>query len=142
MKKNAFTIMELLVVVAIFLAMFAILGPFVRMARIRANRLQCADNLRKVSIGLHSYAADHNDAFPPGLKELYPNYVKSEAAFDCPAYKDIGTADRPDYAYRAGLTENSNVKNIIVEDIDGNHNKSGRNILRIDGSLEWSRSGR
>jgi len=63
--------------------------------------------------------------------------VDNEKSFDCPAAKTPGTKDKPDYIYTAGLTELSSPKEIIVQDIDGNHKKSGKYILRINGSVEW-----
>lgn len=141
-NNKGVTIVELIVVVMAFLLIIGALTPFVNMARSRSHRLACANNLRKISLGLHAYAAEHNDLFPAALGELYPRYVGAESAFDCPASKDMGTKERPDYKYAFGLTERTSPKEIIVEDIDGNHRKNGRNILRIDGSVEWSGAGR
>ncbi len=138
-KKAGFTIMELLVVAAVFFIMIAVLAPFVRMARERAIKMQCANNLREISLRLHAYAADHNDVFPANLSDLYPNYVANGKTFDCPASKTEGTSKNPDYSYAANLRESSDLKEAIVADLDGNHKKSGKNILRIDGSVKWVR---
>lgn len=135
------TIIELVVVVCIFLLMVAILTPFVNMAKRRWQRIGCANNLRELSLGLHAYAADHNDAFPEKLGDLYPNYVSSDRVFDCPAIKNIGTKEAPDYEYYAGLSEEAPLKEIIVRDKDSNHGKTGNNILRVDGSVEWAGGG-
>jgi competence protein ComGC len=132
------TIIELVVVVCIFLLMVAILTPFVNMTKMRWYRIGCANNLRELSLGLHSYAADHNDTFPEKLGDLYPNYVTSEKVFDCPAIKNIGTKEAPDYEYTSGLSEIAPPKEIIVRDQDSNHRKTGNNILRVDGSVEWA----
>jgi len=51
MDKKAFTIKELLFVIGVFIVMIAVLGPFVRMAKVRANRVECANNLRRISLG-------------------------------------------------------------------------------------------
>ena len=142
MKRKGVTIIELLVVVAIFLVMTACLAPFVHMVKVRSQRIDCANNIRKLSLGLHAYALVHNEAFPASLGELYPNYVDDQNVFDCPASKRKGTKDNPDYNYKAGLTETSNPKEIIIEDLDGNHGKAGKNTLRINGSIEWARAGR
>ena len=132
------TIIEFVVVVSAFSLIIGALTPFVNMAKARSRRLGCANNLRKISLGLHSYAADHNDSFPAGLGELYPVYVDTEKVFDCPATRNIGTKEKPDYKYTFGLTELTPPKETIVEDIDGNHKRDGRNILRVDGSVEWA----
>jgi len=138
MKKNyAFTVVELAVVVAIFLIMLMALAPFVKIAKDRKNRINCADNVMQISLALHSYAADHDGAFPPVLGDLYPAYITDEKVFDCQASKVAGIKDRPDYNYTAGLTELSPPTTIVVQDNDSNHKKAGRNILRINGSVEW-----
>jgi type II secretory pathway pseudopilin PulG len=133
----AFTIVELVVVAAIFALMALALAPFINMAKARSGRMKCANNMREISLALHSYAADHDDAFPARLGDLYPGYVTVRSTFDCPASKSSGTDKEPDYSYAQGLRESSDPKEAIAADLDGNHGKSGKNILRIDGSVEW-----
>ena len=128
-------------VIAIFAILIAALTPFVRMTRERANAIQCANNMRLVSLALHTYAADHRGEFPPSLAALYPGYVAETRAFDCPAANAAGTPEKPEYRYAEGLTESSPAKAIILEDLEGNHGKAGRNILRVGGSVEWARGG-
>jgi len=142
MNRKGVTLIELAVVTGIFLVIIVVLAPFVHMAKARANRINCANKLMGISLGLHSYAREHNGAFPASLGALYPNYLQDPAAFDCPASKRVGTKTEPEYRYTAGLTENSSPKEIIAEDTDGNHKKSGKNILRVDGSVEWVRVGK
>ena len=137
-KNKGVTIIELIIVILAFLIIVGALTPFVNMARARSRRLECANNLMKISLGLHAYAVDHKDAFPGALGELYPQYVDTEKVFDCPQTKSIGTKDKPDYKYMFGMAEFSPPKDIIVEDADGNHGKRGKNILRVDGSVEWA----
>ena|SRR3989338_7148257 len=136
-KYKGFTLIELLVVIGVFLLMVAFLTPFVQITRHRKARIACATNLRKISLGLHLYASDNKGAFPEKLGELYPNYVEDDRAFDCPETKTIGTPNNPDYNYTAGLTESSGPKKILVEDIN-NHKKFKKNILRLDGSVDWA----
>lgn len=138
-KKTGFTIMELLIVAVVFFIMILVLAPFVKMARGRAIKMQCASNLRELSLGLHAYAVDHNDVFPAKLSDLYPNYVANEKTFDCPASKIEGLSKSPDYSYASNLRESSDSREAIVADLDGNHKKLGKNILRVDGSVEWVR---
>ena len=136
-SESGFTIVELTVVIAIFAVLFAALAPFVRMVRARAHIINCANNLRRISLGLHMYAADHNEAFPPNLGALYPDYIGDEKVFDCPATNMTGRPERPDYKYVTGITESSSSKEMIAEDLDANHRKAGRNMLRINGSVEF-----
>ncbi|MFA6320268.1 MAG: type II secretion system protein [Candidatus Omnitrophota bacterium] len=136
MRKRAFTIIELLVVICVFLIMFAALAPFVRMAKIYANKINCANNLRQISLGLHKYARDHGKKFPKSLGELYPAYINDGGILDCPSIKDRAAKNTPDYTYTQGLTEASPAKEVIVQDADGNHKGAGRNVLRVDGSVD------
>jgi prepilin-type N-terminal cleavage/methylation domain-containing protein len=137
---RGFTLVELAVVIAIFLLTAAFLAPIVRMTQERAARINCANNVRRLSLGIHLYASDHGGAFPAALGELYPKYVKDERVFDCPAANPHGTAGKPDYDYTAGLTESSPASEIIICDADSNHKGQGRNISRVDGSVEWVRT--
>lgn len=139
-KNKGVTLVELLIVITVFAITFALLTPFVNKMRDRANIIKCSNNIRLISLALHMYAADHNEAFPPALGDLYPDYIKEEKVFDCPAAGAIGTAEKSDYEYIAGLTEASGPTEVIVYDRDGNHKKLGRNILRVSGSVEWVRS--
>ncbi len=137
-NNKGFTIIELIVVALAFILMIGALTPFVNMARSRSQRFACAENLRKISLALHLYAAEHNDSFPASMGELYPRYVGSEKVFDCPASGKAGNKQEPDYKYFFGLTESSPPREVIVEDLGGNHSGLAKNRLRIDGSIEWT----
>lgn len=138
--KRGFTLAELLIVVTVFAITFAMLTPFINKMRERADIIKCSANVRLLSLALHMYAADHDDAFPPDLGSLYPGYVKEEKVFDCPASKLIGTAAMSDYEYVSGLSESSEPAEVIIYDRAGNHNNLGRNVVRVNGSVEWVRS--
>ena len=132
--------MELLIVITVFVITFALLTPFVNKMRERADVIKCSAHVRLLSLALHMYAADHDDAFPQDLGSLYPGYVKEEKVFDCPASKSIGTAAKSDYEYIPGLSESSAPSEVIIYDRDGNHNGFGRNVVRVNGSVEWVHS--
>jgi prepilin-type N-terminal cleavage/methylation domain-containing protein len=138
--RRGFTLVELLIVITVFVITFALLTPFVNKMRERADRIKCSANVRLLSLALHMYAADHDEAFPPDLGSLYPRYVKEESVFDCPASKFTGTADKSDYEYIPGLSESSDLTEVIIYDRDGNHGGLGRNVVRVNGSVEWVQS--
>jgi len=138
--RRGFTLVELLIVITFFVITFALLTPFVNKMRERADVIKCSANVRLLSLALHMYAADHDDAFPPDLGSLYPGYVKEEQVFDCPASKVIGTAAKSDYEYVPGLSESSMLSKAIIYDRYGNHNGFGRNVVRVNGSVEWVHS--
>jgi len=138
--RRAFTLVELLLVIVIFVITFAALTPLVNKMKIRAHTIKCMNNARSISLALHMYAADHGEAFPGTLAELYPVYIKNEKIFDCPASAVRGTKESPGYEYIAGLTESSNGSEVILYDKDGNHGRLGRNIVRVSGAVELEQS--
>ncbi|WP_437230016.1 DUF1559 domain-containing protein [Planctomicrobium sp. SH661] len=68
-RRSAFTLVELLVVIAIIAILVALLLPAIQQARESARRSQCKNNLKQLALGLHNYHDTHQ-TFPPGWVEL------------------------------------------------------------------------
>jgi prepilin-type N-terminal cleavage/methylation domain-containing protein/prepilin-type processing-associated H-X9-DG protein len=64
-KRNAFTMVELLVAMAIIAVLVAILLPAVQSAREGARRTQCRNNLKQIGLALEQYL-DTFQCYPPG----------------------------------------------------------------------------
>jgi prepilin-type processing-associated H-X9-DG protein/prepilin-type N-terminal cleavage/methylation domain-containing protein len=63
-RRVAFTLVELLVVIAVIGLLAALLLPALSKSKERAQRIRCASNLRQVLMAAFMFADDHEDLFP------------------------------------------------------------------------------
>jgi prepilin-type N-terminal cleavage/methylation domain-containing protein len=107
-SAKGFTLVELLMVIAIIAILAALLLPMISAARSKARVTTCMSNLRQISLGVRMYSDDSNDASPSagpaaatstnvvslysGYKEFMKNYVgvkgvssSRDKLFACPA---------------------------------------------------------
>src|SRR6185437_5098530 len=61
---GAFTLVELLTVIAIIGILTALLMPALEKSKARARRIQCVSNLREIGLATHLLANDHGGKFP------------------------------------------------------------------------------
>lgn len=64
-SRRGFTLTELLVVIALTGILLALTVPAVQVARESARATQCRNNLRQISLAMHSFLELHGH-FPPG----------------------------------------------------------------------------
>jgi prepilin-type N-terminal cleavage/methylation domain-containing protein len=71
--RLGFTLVEILVVVAIIGVLIALMLPAIQAARESARKTKCANNLKQIGLAMHNYM-DVKKSFPPGyVTKVLPN---------------------------------------------------------------------
>ena len=65
MRKNRFTIIELLTVISVIAILAALLLPALNKARMRAKSSGCINNQKQLGLGFQMYCTDNADFLPP-----------------------------------------------------------------------------
>ncbi|MCK4624736.1 MAG: type II secretion system protein [Phycisphaerae bacterium] len=99
-EQRAFTLVELLVVVAIIALLVSILLPTLNRAKESARMVKCLANLHAIGTAANMYAAYNNDYVPRDADDLTPGYYYFGARFspylggpEVPLEYDAPTAD-------------------------------------------------
>jgi prepilin-type N-terminal cleavage/methylation domain-containing protein/prepilin-type processing-associated H-X9-DG protein len=69
-RRCAFTLIELIVVVGIIAILIALLMPSLISARKTARTIQCASNVRQLTMALTNYSIEFRGAFPPNSAQI------------------------------------------------------------------------
>jgi prepilin-type N-terminal cleavage/methylation domain-containing protein/prepilin-type processing-associated H-X9-DG protein len=105
MKRRAFTLIEILVVIAIIALLAAIIFPVFSRARESARAISCLSNLKQIGMGLAMYSEDYAGRYPiaggeiswdavdsstgngPWMQQMQ-SYLKNRQVFHCPSDGD------------------------------------------------------
>ncbi len=72
--KRAFTLIEILVCIAVIAILMGLIFPIIRRAREAAREVVCQSNLRQLLAAFRVFASDHDDQLPGGYWDLcYPS---------------------------------------------------------------------
>ena len=94
---RGFTLLELMLVVAVIIILLSLLTPALSKAKAAAQKSNCMGNLRQNGLSLGMYASDYNDFYPPlgsgaTWNDLWTavminqGYCK-QSQLNCPVYK-------------------------------------------------------
>jgi prepilin-type N-terminal cleavage/methylation domain-containing protein len=124
--KRAFTLIELMTVIAIVCIMMSVLMPVLANARKKGYQTQCMSNLRQIGMGIADYSDTYDGYSPPAqlpspyghfLNYLFIDYFEGNAGIvKCPSVPDDESFNPyggdGDYA---GLKKASYIMNVIRE---------------------------
>ena len=101
-RRTAFTLVELLVVVAIIAILVSMLLPALRNARLSAQSGACLSNLHQVGLAANMYAGEYKGALPPLAERTN---VLASAVPNLPYFYQPGTWQPTQYRRQFVLTE-------------------------------------
>lgn len=67
--SKSFTLIELLLVIAVIVLLAGLLLPALRTAKEKSCVIGCANNMRQIGMGLSMYVSDYDSSFPPAKPE-------------------------------------------------------------------------
>lgn len=151
--SNAFTLVELLVVISVIALLIGILMPVLNKARASATSTTCQANLRSIAYGFVMYLEDNRDIMPPALMmpiegddsptimDFLMRYLSEPKVFKCQGdtkdhyYDDFGTSygyntmlggTTVDRSMFARMTRSKAVNIHVMRDLGPFHGKEGK----------------
>lgn len=150
-RESAFSLIELLLVMAIILVMFTVLYSD-NSRSYQANQLtKCENNLQNIFVGLQTYSIGNSNGFPvvagagtseSPLSELVPKYTTGTEYFTCPGCSDKPLSQakpfanrRISYAYYMGRKASEGADQPLMSDrqVDTGDKQIGQLLFSADG---------
>jgi len=132
-----FTLVEVLVVIAIIGVLVAILLPAVQVARESANRMSCGNNMKQIGLAFQNYH-DAFDSFPIGNRYIWEYgtnwrfsilpFMERKTIYD----KSPATGYFTSQYYHYGETNNLHLKDLVVPEY-----RCPSSAAPVDGFVGW-----
>jgi prepilin-type processing-associated H-X9-DG protein len=150
-KTAAFSLVELLIVVALIVVLYVMCFSFSSPIHQRSQKELCSDNLQKLFLSLQIYANDFG-RFPRNtnaqtsedvLSVLVPRYSADTSLFICPGGRDAQIApgvplakSKISYAYYMGWDKNAPADAFLMSDrqINTKPKNIGDQVFSLDGN--------
>lgn len=113
---RAFTLLEILIAVAIVAGLVALLVPSLGSLQARAESARCLGNLRALGAAMGQYLADHSMTFPllaaarastseevPVIDSALAPYAQDQKVFACPSDRTLARQTGTSYFYNSAL---------------------------------------
>ena len=107
MKKHPFSLIELLVTIAVIAILIGILVPALNMAKQKAIDLHCINNLKQFGTAFMTYRSDCEDKMPMWSSDLFPTYISSAQVFECKRDLNARNSSYPNDDWKLNVPGNS-----------------------------------
>jgi prepilin-type processing-associated H-X9-DG protein/prepilin-type N-terminal cleavage/methylation domain-containing protein len=147
-RRKVFTLLELLIVVAIIAILASLLLPALTQARKMAKTIACNNNLKQMGVAFQMYASDNPHFFPaPELKDsnddVYGSYLWSMRIAQYLGHSDWKIGSKPYDVYTVTLFACPEIANDTTEICRtyGNYHRGygiSRYLPPLEDSTDWS----
>jgi prepilin-type N-terminal cleavage/methylation domain-containing protein/prepilin-type processing-associated H-X9-DG protein len=129
---RAFTLIELLTVIAIIGVLAAILIPAIISARERAKSSVCTNNLRQVGIAIQGYVNERKGSLPPGTPWITPFFNADPRHFQAALAPYLAITKAPSWAINSSYAQIFNCPG--YKETTGSHYVLAQTANRDDGT--------
>lgn len=78
-KTRIFTLIELLIMIAMITILAALLLPALSVVKNKAHAIRCVSNMRQIGLGISQYVTDYNEYFP--ASDVSPHWTTKTAPY-------------------------------------------------------------
>ena len=158
--SHSFSLIELLMVIAIISVLAGLLLPAIGIARRKAYRISCVSNLRQLGLAIEMYTQDNDGVLPnaktneigsstqgePTIYSLLLPYIKVSGVFYCPSDTEAGKSGSDsevtsylwNYNKSGVMMQADRTSEIAIMADLGDWHSDGSNILFLDKHVRFA----